>query len=115
MKGDAEHEHNITLLSDSILYTRPIRIKAIEEAEITTAILQHHENCIVHFLDIENINITKEYLKSAWNAGKYGTTDFYLVSVETIHQVGLLNITEIFDFQRLLIATSPKVWNIKVV
>ena len=75
---------------------------------------QHHDNCIVHFLDIANINITKEYLKSAWNAGKYGKTDYYLISIEAITQVSLFNFSEIFDFQRLFITTFPKVWNIKV-
>ena len=64
---------------------------------------------MVHFLDIVNINLTIVYLKSAWSAGAIGAYDFYLLVID-VDQVDSLNISEIFDFKRLLIATTSKVW-----
>ena len=84
-------------------------IKTIREGETSTAIIRRHNTCLVHFLEISNINLTEVYLKSAWNAGAVGANDYYLVTLESKHQVALLNFSEIFDFQRLLIAKSPMV------
>ena len=64
---------------------------------------------MVHFLDIVSINLTIVYLKSAWSAGAIGAYDFYLLVID-VDQVDSLNISEIFDFKRLLIATTSKVW-----
>ena len=99
---------------DTIYYwlnisSRPIVIKTIREGETSTAIIRRHNTCLVHFLEISNINLTKVYLKSAWKAGAVGANDYYLVTLESKHQVALLNFSEIFDFQRLLIAKSPMV------
>ena len=69
-------------------------------------VLDSQDKCILHYLDIGNINLTKAYLKSAWNAGALGANDFYVVTVEDLSQVALLNFSKIFDFQRLWITTS---------
>ena len=84
-------------------------IKAFGGEEIPTTILRSQNRCMVHFLDIVNINLTIVYLKSAWSAGAIGAYDFYLLVID-IDQVDSLNISEIFDFKRLLIATTSKVW-----
>ena len=81
-------------------------IKAIAESEVPTEIFRNHGKCTIHFLDIASTNTTKEYLKLAWNAGAVGANDIYLVTIEAINQLGLLNVSEIFDFQRMFIATS---------
>lgn len=84
-------------------------VKTITGPETSVEILQSQNKCILHFLDIANINITRAYLKSAWNAGALGPKDFYLLAIENINQVPLLNFSEIFDFQRLLIAATSVV------
>ena len=86
-------------------------IKAIREGETPTTIIRGRNRCMVHFLDIMNINLTNVYLKSAWNAGAVGAYDFYLL-VKDLDQVATLDYREIFDFKRLLIATAPKVWKL---
>ena len=73
-------------------------------------VLDSQDKCILHYLDIGNINLTKAYLKSAWNAGALGANDFYVVTVEDLSQVALLNLSKIFDFKRLWIAASSGVW-----
>ena len=84
---------------------RPLMIKAIPESEAPTEILHNNGRCTVHFLDISSANITREYLKLAWNAGAIGAYDIYLVTVP-IEQLGFLSVDEIFDFQRMFIAAS---------
>ena len=84
-------------------------IKTIKGGDTKIKIHQNQNKCILHFLDLANINLTKAYLKSAWSAGAVGANDFYLVATETMSHVAHLNFSEIFDFKKLLIATSPKV------
>ena len=84
---------------------RPIMIKAMPESEAPTEIFHNNGTCTVHFLDISSANATREYLQLAWNAGAIGAYDIYLVTIP-IKQLGLLNVDEIFDFQRMFIAAS---------
>ena len=84
---------------------RPIMIKAIAESEAPTETFHQNRRCTLHFLDVSSANITRDYLKLAWNAGAIGAYDIYLVSIP-ITQLGLLNFSEIFDFQRMFIAAS---------
>ena len=86
-------------------------IKAIREVETPTTIIRSRNRCMVHFLDIMNINLTNVYLKSAWNAGAVGAYDLYLL-VKDLDHVATLDLREIFDFKRLLIATTPRVWKL---
>ena len=104
------HKSAITFQLMYLSY-RPIIIKAIGEKETPTAIPRSPKRCMVHFLDIKNINQARVYLKSAWSKGAIGAYDFYLVTIE-IGQVPLLNSSVIFDFKRLLIATTSRVWKI---
>ena len=78
-------------------------------AKITPAdILPNLNKCIVHILDL-NINLTKEYLLSAWNAKSIGSQDFYLAYIKDDNQLLNLNFSEIFDFRRIAIIESSKV------
>ena len=72
-------------------------------------LLPNNDKCIIHFLGLENINLTREYLKSAWTAGATGAANIYIINLKDKKGLGHLNITEIFYFQRLLIAISVKV------
>ena len=82
-------------------------IKVVTRRESQTEILKNQNKCILHFLDFMSLNLTKAYLKLAWKAGAVGDNNFYLVAIEDMNQANLLKLNEIFDFQRLLIATSP--------
>ena len=85
-------------------------IQKSEGREESIDVLDSQGKCILHFLDIGNINLTMAYLTSAWNAGAVGANDFYVVSVEGLSQVHLLNFSKIFDFKRLWIVASSGVW-----
>ena len=67
-------------------------------------ILPKNNICIVHYLDL-NINLTKDYLMSAWTAGSFGANDIYLSLAEDTEQLSYLNFSQIFDFQRVLMVT----------
>ena len=84
-------------------------MKNIKGGEISIAILESHNRCLLHFLDIASIKLTREYLESAWSAGAIGGNDVYIVTLEGINQVALLNISRIFDFKRLWITASTEV------
>ena len=82
-------------------------IRATNEKIKHTEIFSSKNTCIVHFLDL-NVNLTKDYLKSAWTAGSTGATDFYLAHVEDHNQLTYLNFNQIFDFQRILIVIGVR-------
>ena len=84
-------------------------IRTITGREASTEILRGHNKCLVHFLAISNLNLTEAYLKSAWSVGAVGSNSFYLVTTDAINQAAILNFSEIFDFQRILIVTLSKV------
>lgn len=83
-------------------------IRAMAEGVTRPDIFPNHNKCIVHFLDL-NVNLTKDYLKSAWTAESIGSNDFYLANVEDINHLATLNYSNNFDFQRLFITTLSKV------
>ena len=99
MEGNLCHSYSM------LQSLRPIMIKGIAKSEAPTEIIHNNGRCTVHFLDISNANTTREYLKLAWDAGAIGAYDIYLVIIP-IKQIGLLNVDEIFDFQRMFIAAS---------
>ena len=84
-------------------------IKAISGKVSPSEVLYNNNECIIHFLDIENSNITKEYLKSAWSAGSLRKDHIYLANMGPTDHLSHLNFSEIFDFQRLYISLSYKV------
>ena len=83
-------------------------IRAVKGKISPSAILPNNNICLVHFLDL-NINRTRDYLKLAWSAGSIGANHLYLVNIEDNKMLDLMNFTEIFDFQRLLISTPVAV------
>ena len=99
-----EHSLNFELLA-----FRATIIMALLEKASPPKVLKNYNECIIHFLDIENVNLTKEYLKTAWNERSYGRNHIFLANIGSIDQLTHLNISEIFDFQRLFIAISYKV------
>ena len=88
-------------------------LMAVTGRETPMKIFEAERKCLVSFLDISNNNITKAYLKLAWNAGAIGARDSYVVTVKTVNHIKSLNFTEIFDFKRMLIATSVLVCKTK--
>ena len=78
--------------------------KEISQADI----LPNLNKCIVHLLDL-NINLTKEYLISAWSTNSIGSQDFYLANIKNNNELIHLNFTEMFDFQRIVIIKSSEV------
>ena len=71
-------------------------------------LLPHQNKCIVHILDL-NINMTKEYLLSAWSSSLFGSQNFYLVNVKDHNQLMQLNFSQLYDFQRIAIVQTSKV------
>ena len=100
---------NYHSLHSELFAFRARMITALIEKASPPKVLQNYNECILHFLDIENVNLTKEYLKAAWNARSYGRNHIFLANIGSIDQLAHLNISEIFDFQRLFVAISYKV------
>ena len=86
-------------------------MKRLTGEEISIEILESHKKCLLHFLNIASINLTRQYLESTWSAGAIGGNDVYFVTLDDINQLALLNFSKIFDFQRLLIIASSEVMN----
>ena len=107
---DIEH-----ILCSFLSYTsfRPMMIKSIRGKDTPTTLIRSQDRCMVHFVDIADISLTKEYVMSAWNAGAIGKYDFYLLPI-AIDQFGALNFSEIFDFKRLLTVTKSRVLRLLV-
>ena len=89
-------------------------IKVVTGREAQIEILPNVKKCVLHFLNFANINLTKAYLVSAWSAGAVGANHIYLVSIDAINLVALLNVRKVFDFKRLQIATSSMVSRLKL-
>ena len=78
--------------------------------EDISEVLPNHSACVIHFLHTFNINLTLHYLKSAWKAGSTSANHLYLVAyIRPTYDREFLNLSEVFDFQRLfLISTKVK-------
>ena len=96
------------LLTHLTLYLT-FRHKVMIRRGDSTEILRDHTTCLIHFLVITNMNSIEAYLKSAWSAGAVGASHFYLLAIDAKKLSTILNLREIFDFQKILIATSTKV------
>ena len=88
-------------------------MKKLKGRDVSIAILESHDRCLLHFLDIASIKLTREYLESAWSAGAIKQNNVYFVTLEGINQVALMNFSKIFDFQNLWITASSEVLNLK--
>ena len=85
-------------------------MRAISGRQVTqNEVIPNHNKCLIHFLDFDDIHLTKEYLKAAWKSGSIGGSQLYFVNFGAAHQIAHLNMSEIFDFQKLLIATPAGV------
>ena len=73
-------------------------------------VLPNHNACVIHFVHTLNLNLTFQYLISAWKAGSLSANNHYLVSnTKPAYDREILTLSEIFDFQRLfLISTKVK-------
>ena len=89
-------------------------IRSISNSVDTADVLPNYNHCILHFLNLENPNLMKQYIKLAWSQGSIGANHLYLVNIEADNkqvmfkenrQLGL-NFSEIFDFERLIIVSS---------
>ena len=85
-------------------------IRVISGRQVTqNEVIPNHNKCLIHFLDLDNLYLIKEYLKAAWKSGSVGGSQLYFVNVGSAYQMAYLNSSEMFDFQKLLIATSAGV------
>ena len=84
---------------------RVIIIRSLSTRVTKSDVLPNHSECVIHFLDMQNFNLSKEYLKSAWNEGSIGANHLYLVNMRHMNMGGL-NFSELFDFKRLILAVS---------
>ena len=72
-------------------------IRAISGKGTGPESLPNINKCIIHFLHIESMIITQQYLKSAWSAGSIGTNHFYWIKVEAMNNLLIQSlILEIF-------------------
>ena len=87
---------------------RPIMIKSFSTPkEDIFEVLPNHSACLIHFLHTYNLNLTLHYLKSAWRAGFISANHFYLVAyTKPTHDREILNLREVFDFQRLFLLST---------
>ena len=102
LKGGVIWYHQVTVQNGRISF-RPFMIRAIEGTVTSDDIIQNHNKCIVHFLDIRNTTTTKEYLRLAWIAGFFGANNIYIIYDFPGHSNDLVNLKfpELFDFQRV--------------
>ena len=84
-------------------------IKVVTEREPQIETMPNMNKCVLHFLNFASTNLTMAYLDSAWSAGAVGANHIYLVTIEAINLVALMNVRKIFDFKRLQIVTSSLV------
>ena len=74
--------------------------------EVQTLFTTERE-CIVHFIDIDNITTAKKHLKHAWEAGLIGYNNIHVVNVNSsTFEPKMLMFPDIFDFQRLFLAKN---------
>ena len=83
-------------------------VRSIKGRMLQHDLFPHQNKCIVHILDL-NINMTKEYLLSAWSASLFGSQNFYMVKVKDDNQLMQLNFSQLYDFQRIAIVQTSKV------
>ena len=84
-------------------------IRSLSNIVTTNDILINYNHCILHFLDLENLNLTKQYLKLAWGQGSIGENHLYLINIEAGNKHPSLNFSEMFDFERMIIVSSSGV------
>ena len=70
-------------------------------------VLPNHSACLIHFLHTFNLNLTLHYLKSAWRAGFISANHLYLVAyTKPTYDKEILNLREVFDFQRFFLLST---------
>ena len=87
---------------------RVIIIRSLSTRVTKSDVLPNHSECVIHFLDMQNFNLSKEYLKSAWNEGSIGANHLYLINMRYV-KLAELAFSELFDFKRLILAVSDGV------
>ena len=51
--------------------------------------------------------MTLHYLKSAWRVGSVGSNHFFIIAnLKPVYESTILNMSEIFDFQQLLVISK---------
>ena len=84
-------------------------LKGVSKESNVTLAMPNHNKCIVHYLDISNIDLTIEYLKTAWQTGSIDQRHLYCVTSTYQNLANLLKYTDIADFQRLIISVPTSV------
>ena len=85
---------------------RGVLVQGISK-ERSMNVLPQSSRCLLHFIDISDMNIAAGYLKAAWESGSTGSSHFYLVKAQNGSSWGVSpdqKMAYIFDFKRLFIA-----------
>ena len=83
-------------------------IKELSSRVSRADVLPNHYECIIHFIDVQSLNLAKMYLKLAWSEKLIGANHLYLVYMGDM-SIFELRFKELFDFKRLIFATSDGV------
>ena len=54
-------------------------IKELSSRVSRADVLPNHNECIIHFIDVQSLTLAKMYLKLAWNEKSLGANHLYLV------------------------------------
>ena len=83
-------------------------IKELSSRVSRADVLPNHNECIIHFIDLQSLTLARMYLKLAWSEKSIGANHLYLVYMRDMNKFEL-RFNELFDFKRLILATSDEV------
>ena len=83
-------------------------IKELSSRVSRADVLPNHNECIIHFIDVQSLTLARMYLKLAWSEKSIGANHLYLVYMGDMNKFEL-RFNDLFDFKRLILATSEVV------
>ena len=83
-------------------------IKELSSSVSRADVLTNHNECIIHFIDVQSLTLARMYLKLAWSEKSIGANHLYLVYMGDMTKFEL-RFNDLFDFKRLILATSEVV------
>ena len=83
-------------------------IKELSSRVSRADVLPNHNECIIHFIDVQSLTLAQMYLKLAWSEESIGANHLYLVYMGDLNKFDF-RFNEVFDFKRLILATCDGV------
>ena len=83
-------------------------IKELSSRVSRADVLPNHNECIIHFIDLQSLTLARMYLKLAWSEKSIGANHLYLVYMGDMNKFEL-RFNDLFDFKRLILATAEVV------